>query len=217
MLIFTGLVPNFNFIFCSNIFRCVHVCSYNFTYQKTLSSSFYYPTHLCDPTRVMICPASLVTWLALKCNLFCIPTRVAISNYSKSFSITQNGITRDEILSVALRQLHNKSVKPVFAWLKCISSKSKSFSIVEKHFEYLRNATPDWVQNELHFNSSLLSESRYVIRRIALWFIRLVLLLHLFTQTGSETNRINYNASRMIQRGSNNTSGLVYIFRSVKF
>ena len=82
---------------------------------KILRIRKLYPTRfitqlvLCA-TRIMICPARLVTRLELKCNSFCIQTRVAISNYSKSFSIIRN-----DLRLLEMNSSHSKTVFTLLA------------------------------------------------------------------------------------------------------
>ena len=60
----------------------------NFTDQKIISSSFYYPTRLVpSDSRFEIYIARLDTRLELKCNSFCTPARVAINNHLKNFRL----------------------------------------------------------------------------------------------------------------------------------
>ena len=58
----------------------------------------------------MICPDHLFTPLELKCNLYCIPTRVATSNYSKMFTII-----RSNLRSLEMNSSHSKTVFTVLA------------------------------------------------------------------------------------------------------
>ena len=91
-------------------------CIFNFTDQKTISSSFYHPSRVMSFDSLnMICPARLDTRLKLKRNYLCTPARAVINNHSKSSPIIRNDLRLHEMNSrhsktamtlLALRPLH---------------------------------------------------------------------------------------------------------------
>ena len=99
LLIFIGLLSPILILFSVQIFSLFSRLQLKLygpeNFISSFKSSFYYLTCVVSSRLryfIRFAGARLVARLELKCNSFCIPTRVAISNYQKSFWIVQNDL-----------------------------------------------------------------------------------------------------------------------------